>query len=233
MRTSHGHYCLARNRCRPRGRAGCARRRVAHDRRTALGLEGTAAVGRDPVRSPVQAQPASAAPPPGSLVHWRDLDPDDVTEGWVTTPVRTVIDCCLDLPFADALSVADSARRAGDGARRTCFGPGSDWLLQRQRHRVARVIAASDARATGPFESCLRAVAAAGGRTRRRAADAGSADGDFDARVDLADEALRIVLEADGREFHTGSVEPSTGTAAATTASSPETGSYSDSPGSR
>ena len=30
-------------------------------------------------------------------VHWRDLAPTDVEDAWVTTPVRTVIDCCLYL----------------------------------------------------------------------------------------------------------------------------------------
>ena len=28
------------------------------------------------------------------VLHWRDLDADDVEEGWVTTRERTVIDCC-------------------------------------------------------------------------------------------------------------------------------------------
>ena len=114
--------------------------------------------------------------------------------------MRTVIDCCLDLPFADALSVADSARRAG--LRPSTVLARSAWLPARQRDQVARVLAASDARATGPFESSLRAIAlgvpglVVEPQTRIRY------DGFF-ARVDLADEGLRIVLEADSHEFHT------------------------------
>lgn len=78
----------------------------------------------------------------------------------------------------------------------------SAWLPVRQRDQVARVLAASDARATGPFESSLRAIAlgvpglVVEPQTRIRY------DGFF-ARVDLADEGLRLVLEADSHEFHT------------------------------
>ena len=86
----------------------------------------------------------------GVVVHWRDLEADDVTDGWVTTPVRTLVDCCLDLPFADALSVADSARRAG--RRPSEVLARSAWLPRRQHDRVARVLGASSSRASGPFE---------------------------------------------------------------------------------
>jgi hypothetical protein len=46
-------------------------------------------------------------------IHWRSLRSDEVTDRWVTTPIRTVIDCCLDLPFDEALAVFDSSWRAG------------------------------------------------------------------------------------------------------------------------
>lgn len=136
----------------------------------------------------------------GVVVHWRDLDADDVADQWVTTPVRTLVDCCLDLPFADALSVADSARRAG--VRPSEVLARSAWLPRRQRDRVARVLAASSAKASGPFESSLRAIAlgvtglVVEPQVRIRYDD-------FYARVDLADEELQIVLEADSHEFHT------------------------------
>ena len=54
-----------------------------------------------------------ACPRAGVRRHWRDLEPDEIGDGWVTIPARTVIDCCLDLPFDEALAVADSAWRAG------------------------------------------------------------------------------------------------------------------------
>lgn len=199
-RTSHGHYCLA----------GTEAARTAAHRLGAAASHTTAALHwgwkvRLPSPEPHVTVRAKRSLPSGAsdgvVVHWRDLEADDVADGWVTTPVRTVIDCCLDLPFADALSVADSARR--DGMRPADVCARSEWLPRRQRDRVARIMAASDARAAGPFESSLRAIAlgVAGivvePQVRIRYED-------FYARVDLADEELRLVLEADSHEFHSG-----------------------------
>ena len=135
-----------------------------------------------------------------ATVHWRDLAADDVADGWVTTRARTVIDCCLDLPFDEALAVADSALRSGlphrdviDRAR---------WLGPRQRGKVDRVMGAADRRAANPFESVLRAICldvrglVVEPQVRIRYDD-------FYARVDLADDELRVVIEADSHEFHT------------------------------
>ena len=62
-----------------------------------------------------------AAARSGVQRHWRDLEPAEICDGWVTSPARTVIDCCLDLPFDEALAVADSAWRwpCADGPPRT------------------------------------------------------------------------------------------------------------------
>ena len=200
VRTSHGHYCLA----------GTEAARAAAHRLSGAASHTTAALHwgwkvRLPPNEPHVTVRAKRSLPSGAsdgvVVHWRDLDADDVSDGWVTTPVRTVVDCCLDLSFADALSVADSVRR--DGMRPAVVCARSAWLPRRQRDRVVRVMAASDARSTGPLESSLRAVAlgVAGivvePQVRIRYED-------FYARVDLADEDLRVVLEADSHEFHSG-----------------------------
>ncbi|GAA2503047.1 DUF559 domain-containing protein [Terrabacter carboxydivorans] len=198
-RTSHGHYCLA----------GTDAARAAAHRLSGAASHTTAALhwgwkvrlsSPDPhvtVRAKRSLPGGSAE---GVVLHWRDLDADDVTDGWVTTPVRTVIDCCLDLPFPDALSVADSARRAG--LRPSVVLARSAWLPRRQRAQVARVLAASDRRAANPFESVLRAIAL-GVPGLVVEPQARIRYDDFYARVDLADEGLRIVLEADSHEFHT------------------------------
>lgn len=132
-------------------------------------------------------------------VHWRPLGPDEVVAGWVTSPVRTVIDCCLDLPFAEALAVFDSSWRAGLKPREVQLA--AMRLPKRQRDRVLGVARAADPRAANPFESVLRAIAldVPGLRVEPQypIREAG-----FFARVDLADESLRIVLEADSYEFH-------------------------------
>jgi very-short-patch-repair endonuclease len=133
-----------------------------------------------------------------ATLHWRTLPQAHVRAG-VTTPARTVVDCCLDLPFDEALAVFDSALRAGLRMREVTeigltLGP-------RQRARVLKVARHADGRAANPFESVLRAIAlevpglSVEPQVRVRYDD-------FYARVDLADESLQIVVEADSHEFH-------------------------------
>jgi very-short-patch-repair endonuclease len=131
--------------------------------------------------------------------HWRDLQPGEVSDGWVTSRVRTVIDCCLDLPFDEALAVADSAWRSGLSPIEVMTA--ATRLPQRLRRRVARVLEHANRGAANPFESVLRALclqvdglAVVTQHVIR--------DRTFYARVDLADEALRIVIEAEGFENH-------------------------------
>jgi very-short-patch-repair endonuclease len=134
-------------------------------------------------------------------VRWRSIPTDDVVDGWVTSRVRTVHDCCALLPFDEALSVVDSALREGRVTRQQLMALAH--VPARLRPRVARVVAAGDARAANPFESVLRALALdVPGLTVRPQVQISDADG-WIGRVDLADVALRIVLEADSHEFHT------------------------------
>ncbi|MEP6650694.1 MAG: hypothetical protein ABJA74_12420 [Lapillicoccus sp.] len=93
----------------------------------------------------------------GVLLHWRGLRPDEVTDGWVTSPVRTVIDCCFDLPFGEALAVFDSSWRAGLKPREVQLA--ALRLPVRQRNRVWAVARAADPRAASPFESVPRSIA--------------------------------------------------------------------------
>jgi very-short-patch-repair endonuclease len=134
-----------------------------------------------------------------STLHRRNLDPSDVSGGWVTTPVRTVIDCCLDLPFDEALSVFDSALRSG--LPRQVVVSATARLGPRHRARVLAVERHATAKAANPFESVLRAIALGVDGTCWEPQHRIRYD-DFYARVDLADEALGIVLEADSFEFH-------------------------------
>lgn len=133
------------------------------------------------------------------VLHWRDLGPDDIADGWVTSPVRTVIDCCVDLPFDEALAVFDSSWRAGLKPREVQLA--ARKLPVRQRDRVWAVARAADPRAANPFESVLRAIAMTVPGLQVQPQVVVKQTG-FWARVDLADEQLRIVLEADSFEFH-------------------------------
>jgi very-short-patch-repair endonuclease len=135
----------------------------------------------------------------GVVLHWRDLDAGSVVDGWVTSPVRTVIDCCLDLPFDEALAVFDSSWRAGLKPREVQLA--AIKLPRRQRDRVLAVARAADPRAANPFESVLRAIAmSVSGLSLEPQVVV--QDSTFWARVDLADESLRIAIEAESFEFH-------------------------------
>ncbi|HEY9494304.1 MAG TPA: DUF559 domain-containing protein [Intrasporangium sp.] len=137
-----------------------------------------------------------------ATVHWRTLGAGNVVDGWVTSRVRTVVDCCLDLPFDEALAVFDSALRSGLNRREVTEAVLS--LGKLQRRRVLALARVASHRAANPFESVLRALAI-------EAAQALGAQfepqhqiryDDYDARVDLGSHDLRLVLEAESFEFH-------------------------------
>lgn len=136
----------------------------------------------------------------GSTVLWRDLTPGEVIDG-VTAPLRTVIDCARDLPFEEALAVADSALRAGAVTERELLDA-IGTLPRTGRARAELVLREANKDAANPFESALRALSieAVGPslvpQVRISIADEW-------VRPDLVDESLRIVIEADSHEFHT------------------------------
>lgn len=126
-------------------------------------------------------------------------------EDFVTTPARTVLDCAADLPFPEALAVADSVLRSTDDhapmATQEELLLGVDAMPVRARVRVRKVITAADGRAANPFESALRAIAL-------QVTDAIFTPQfpivGFNAThtVDLADEELHLALEADSYTWH-------------------------------
>ncbi len=117
----------------------------------------------------------------------------------MTSPVRTVIDCCLDLPFDEALAVFDSSWRAGLKPREVQLA--ALRLPKRSRNRVLALARAADKRAANPFESVLRSIVASVPGLNAEP-QVPISDSTFFARVDLADEQLKIVIEADSFEFH-------------------------------
>lgn len=130
---------------------------------------------------------------------WRDLDPKEREPG-VTSPVRTVLDCAASLPFDAALTVADSALRAGDvteaeliAAAQSLRGPGST--------RARTVVALADHRSANPFESVLRAIALEFTELRFEP-QLQIWDSGLWATVDLGDERAMLVLEVEGFAHH-------------------------------
>ena len=135
-------------------------------------------------------------------ISWRRLETHDIVDGWVTGPLRTVLDCASTLPFDAALAVADSALRAAD-VREEELRRAADGHPLRGRVRAQRVADNACAAAANPFESVLRAICL-DVPGLRVVPQVEIATDDFYARVDLADVRLRIVIEADSYEFHGG-----------------------------
>lgn len=198
VRTAHGRYAVpAADEARV-----AASRLTGYVSHTSAALHWGWAVKTTPSRPHVTVPQHRTVDSPrrkGVSVHYRDLTPDETTEEWVTSRVRTVIDCCLDLPFDEALAVFDSSWRAGLKPREVQLA--ALRLPPRQRKRVLSVARAADKRAANPFESVLRSIVTSVPRLSVQP-QVPIEDGGFFARVDLADEDLKIVIEAESFEFH-------------------------------
>lgn len=201
IRSSHGRYALP-----SANQARVAAHRVNG---TAILLSAAAHWGwrtKWQPRQPQVAVPRGRRVPKsrrdGVALSWRGIPTEDVVDGWVTSRVRTVLDCAAGLPFDEALAVADSAL-AGRGVTLQELQARALALPARgPRTRILRVVRAANPLAANPFESVLRAIAMEVPGLLVRPQHRIDVDGRFVARVDLADLSLRIVLEADSMEFH-------------------------------
>lgn len=133
----------------------------------------------------------------GVDLHRRDLRPDE-RDGIATSSDVTLEQCLRLLPDDEALAVADSALRAGEhvlvqAVADRVRGPGAD--------RVRRAAAAASADAANPFESALRAICLSVPRLAVIPQLVISSPWVW-ARPDLADEGLRLVVEAESFEWH-------------------------------
>lgn len=135
----------------------------------------------------------------GCRVRFVEVDGHAFDDG-VTSALETPLHCAAMLSFPEALAVADSALRSGAVGRQSLLNA-ADTYPGRWRSRVRRVAEAADGRAANPFESGLRAILLDTGLLRLTVQHEISDPG-FLAVVDLADEELRIVVEADSYEFH-------------------------------
>lgn len=139
----------------------------------------------------------------GVHLHWRRLAPQDVADG-VTAPVRTVLDCAADLPFDEALAIADSALRSGRVGPEELASMAAR-LRGANSRRVRRVVEHADRRAMNPFESVLRAQAIEAGLDVTPQYEITIPGGVV--HPDLVDPGRRLVLEADSWTFHAGREE--------------------------
>lgn len=118
----------------------------------------------------------------------------------VTAPLRTVIDCARELPFDEALAVADSALRSKK-VRREDLRAVAAAARGHDADRIRTVVAAADGRAANPFESVLRAIVLEIDGLHV-IPQAQIAESGLFAVVDLADRARKLVIEAEGYETH-------------------------------
>ena len=137
----------------------------------------------------------------GVELRWRDLQPQEV-RGQVTTPLRTVLDCSRDLPFAEALAVADSALRHGDVEQDRLVAL-AEAVASTGRAQARRVVEAATPLAANPFESVLRAIALDVPGLELQPQVVIDEDG-CRCRPDLVDRERRLVVEADSFEWHGG-----------------------------
>ena len=145
----------------------------------------------------VRARPSHPVDASLRVVH---LPPADL-DGWATSPRRTVLDCAAELPFGEALAVADSALRHGDLTR--------DDLLATLRPDtppgVRRVVEHASPLAANPFESVLRAILVEAGIDV--VPQWATTLGGVTYHPDLADPFRALAIEADSWAFHAGRPE--------------------------
>lgn len=135
----------------------------------------------------------------GVDLRWRSLRPDEV-DGSVTAAYRTVLDSTRDLPFLEALAIADSALRHGDIDKDRLIELALE-LPTTGRNEALKVAEAADGRAANPFESVLRGIAldVPGLHVEPQLL---IQERGFYGRPDLVDRRLRLVLEADSFAWH-------------------------------
>lgn len=173
---------------------------VSHDSAAALwGLE----MVHQPATWVTVARDRSRASYPGVRVRRAAVDKTAVRHGLqVTTPLRTVLDCARVLSTAHAVVIADSALRKG---LVTIDELQSAATAVNGRHAISvrRVAALADPRCGSVLESLLRVLLVEAGllpdRTQWTIRDH---EGVFVAVVDFAWLGARLIVEADGFEFH-------------------------------
>lgn len=136
----------------------------------------------------------------GVDLRWRDIPAEDELHG-VLRPGPAVIDCARREPFDEALSIADSAIRAGDVTQDELVRL-ADEVPSTGRAQAQRVARCASGKAANPFESALRAIGEDVADLHLEPQVDLVDDGRWLGRPDLVDERLRLVVEAESFQFH-------------------------------
>jgi hypothetical protein len=142
----------------------------------------------------------------GARVHRQDLSADDRVHRdglWLTTPLRTVLDLCRELPLAEAVVVADSALRRGLVTVEDLVAGLRALPRAVGRGRVTAAVRLVDPRSGSVLESLCRVLLHhAGVPAPETQLGVLAADGRWIGRVDFAWPEARLVVETDGYAFH-------------------------------
>ncbi|MDT0183381.1 DUF559 domain-containing protein [Microbacterium sp. ARD31] len=153
-----------------------------------------------PARYPQVVAPARPAHPVDGELVCETLPRSDL-DGWATSRLRTVLDCAAELPFGEALAVADSALRHGDLSHDNLMAA----LGSRTPPRVRRVLEHATHLAANPFESVLRAILVEAGIDV--VPQWATTVGGVTYHPDLAEPFRALAIEANSWGFHAGKTE--------------------------
>jgi very-short-patch-repair endonuclease len=132
--------------------------------------------------------------------HWSDLAPEDVVDG-VTGVRRTLVDCMRMLPLEESVPIVNSALRAGDVTLAE-LREIARAMKGRGRTRAMAVAVMATARPSNPYESTLYAIASTIPGLNVRPQHPIRVSPTLVLHPDLADEDLRLVIEAESFEWH-------------------------------
>ncbi|MEU0270163.1 DUF559 domain-containing protein [Nocardioides sp. NPDC006303] len=144
---------------------------------------------------------------PGVVIRRRDLPGGAGSTGAITSRAQTVVDCARDLPFDEALCVADSALRDGlvTGLAREDLIAAAEALPRTGRRRAFDVIAVADQRAANAFESVTRAIVLPiAGLSVEPQGDLGISEAGAAQYGDLVDARLKLLIECESWAYHSG-----------------------------
>ena len=135
------------------------------------------------------------------IPHWSDLPPDDVVKGAITSQLRTLVDCMRNLPIDEATSIVDSALRAGD-ITETALLALARSTRGRGRARILAVAERATSKAANVFESVLRSQADLVPGLDVAAQMPIWLSKRLKLHPDLVDVENKIIIEAEGFEWH-------------------------------
>jgi len=148
------------------------------------------------VTVPAQRRPRPERP---AELHWSAVSPPE-RAARLTSLLRTVLDCARILPFGEALAIADAALATGRLTKDELVAAGTA-MRGPGRPNAVRVAAQATGNSESFLESMLRSLLideGIEGFEPQVVVDMGG----IRARVDLGHRQARIVLEAEGYEFH-------------------------------